>query len=98
MFFDTGAQISYFQHEALASFPGAGRLKDFYPGFGEFETDTHDVEVTLGGTECHLRFGRLPDFVGMTLLMAGAGGIVGNEVVKNRRVGYFPRRHLLVLG
>ena len=38
MFFDTGAQISYFQDDSLTSFPTAGTVTDFYPGFGEFET------------------------------------------------------------
>lgn len=33
----------------------------------------------------------------MTLMMAGAQGIIGNQILTNRVVGYFPRRRLLVL-
>jgi hypothetical protein len=33
----------------------------------------------------------------MTLMVAGAQGIIGNQVLANRVAGYFPRRRLLVL-
>jgi len=97
MFLDTGAQISYFQHDSLASFPAAGRVSDFYPGVGQFETETHSVGITLAELEFTLRCGELPGLLGATLMMAGTEGIIGNEVVKNRLVGYFPRRRLLML-
>ncbi len=97
MFFDTGAQISYFQHDTLASFPSAGRASDFYPGVGQFETETHNVDVTLGGVEFTLRCGVLHGLLGAALMMAGTEGIVGNQVLSDRPVGYFPRRHILVL-
>ena len=41
--------------------------------------------------------GTLPGLLGMTLMMAGAQGIIGNQILTNRVVGYFPRRRLLVL-
>ena len=96
MFFDTGAQLSFFEHESLASFPVAGRVADFYPGLGQFETETHDVSVTLGGLDLTLRCGALPEGLGATLMMAGTNGIIGNQLLGDRRVGYFPRRHALV--
>ncbi len=76
MFFDTGAQTSYFQDDSLTSFPSAGRVTDFYPGVGQFQTDTHDVPVSLGGVVFSLRCGRLPGLLGATLMMAGTVGIV----------------------
>ena len=97
MFLDTGAQISYFQHESLASFPAAGRVTDFYPGFGRFETETCNVDITLAGVEFTLRCGALPGLLGATLMMAQTEGIIGNVVFRDRLVGYFPRRRLLVL-
>jgi hypothetical protein len=48
LFFDTGAQVSYLQDDALETFPSAGVMRDFYPGFGEFETETHNVPISLG--------------------------------------------------
>jgi len=66
MLFDTGAQISYFQDKSLVTYPEAGILRDFYPGFGQFETETYSVETTLGNYANILRYGSLPDLLGMT--------------------------------
>ncbi len=97
MFFDTGAPISYFQDSSLGTFPPAGRVDDFYPGVGAFSTETHDVPIALGGTSFRLRCGSLPGILGMTLMVAGTQGIVGNAIFSDRVVGYFPRRSVLVL-
>ena len=97
MFLDTGAQVSYFQNEALADFPPAGSLTDFYPGFGEFQTETHHVPVGIGDSLFTLRCGSLPGLLGMTLRLAGADGIVGNEFLLERTVAYFPRRRVICL-
>jgi hypothetical protein len=97
MFFDTGAQVSYLQDGSLARHPATGRIADFYPGFGRFETDTHEVPVTLGGVGFRVRCGTLPGLLGMTLMLAGTTGILGNEIVRERVVGYFPRRRTVVL-
>lgn len=97
MFFDTGAQISYFQDDSLMEFPFAGNVADFYPGIGRFQTGTYEVPVSLGGVTFILRCGMLPGLLGMTLMKANTKGIVGNAILANRTVGYFPRRDLLVL-
>lgn len=97
MFLDTGAQVSYFQHDSLRSFPAAGSVTDFYPGIGQFETETHALDLTLGGVEFTLRCGVLPQALDSTLSMAGVAGILGNELISGKSVGYFPRRGLLVL-
>lgn len=97
MVFDTGAQISYFQDESLTQFPFAGKVTDFYPGLGQFEVDTHDVPISIGGIGFMVRCGALPGLLGMTLMMADAEGIIGNSILMGRRVGYFPRRRAIVL-
>lgn len=97
VFFDTGAQLSYLQSDSLGNFPRAGRTEDFYPGIGRFETETHMVEMSLGGRVFDLRCGRLPELLGATLMMAGTSGIVGNAVMMDRVSGYFPRRSRLHL-
>ncbi len=96
MFFDTGAQFSYFQ-DSLESFPRAGMVTDFYPGVGHFDTQTHSVPAVIGGMSLSLRCGRLPELLGLTLMMAGTRGIVRNEILGDRRVGYFPRRRVMVV-
>jgi hypothetical protein len=97
MFFDTGAQISYFQGDSLSTFPAEGMINDFYPGIGPFSTETFRIPIQLGSSSNKIRCGQLPAMLGMTLMLAGTQGIVGNEVLLERMVGYFPRRHRLIL-
>lgn len=97
MFFDTGAQISYFQEDTITDFPSAGTVTDFYPGVGQFQTDTHQVQVGLGESAFTLRCGTLPGLLGATLMMADTSGIIGNQIMENRVIGYFPRRNVLCL-
>ena len=97
MFFDTGAKISYYQDESLSEYPSAGPITDFYPGVGQFQTETHLVDLTIGGMSFALRCGSLPGPLAATLMIAGVNGIVGNEILTAQPRAYFPRRHLLVL-
>jgi hypothetical protein len=97
MFFDTGAQISYFQETLISQFPSAGSITDFYLGIGQFETETYHVQLTLSGIACNVRCGTLPGLLGATLILAGTQGVVGNEILLNRTVGFFPRRCALYL-
>ncbi len=96
-FFDTGAQISYFQDDAISKFPKAGRVTDFFPDSDDFETETHNVDMSLGGVPVTLRCGRLPEALAMSLSMAKAHGIIGNQLLLDRRVGFFPRQGALML-
>jgi hypothetical protein len=97
MFFDTGAQLSYWQASELRRFEPAGQMSDFYPGFGTFETDTFRVPVRLGGRMHSVRCGQLPAMLGMSLMVVGSSGIIGNEVLQNHVAYYLARRSLLVL-
>jgi hypothetical protein len=97
MFFDTGAQISYLQDPVITQFIQLDTLTDFYPGFGQFETKTYDVEMKLGDLVLNSQCGTLPELLGMTLAMGGTQGILGNQLLLDRLVGYFPRRNLLCL-
>ena len=92
MFFDTGAQFSFFQDDSISDFPEAGPVTDFYPGAGPFETDTHQVDLCLQDLSFTLRCGTLPGLLGQTLMVADSQGIVGNETMQGRVTGYFPRR------
>jgi hypothetical protein len=97
LFFDTGAQISYYQGDAPSNAPDADTLQDFFPLIGEFETPTKMIPIELTGVQHTIRFGKLPGMMGMALKMADVSGILGNEVMRNRITGYLPRRNELVL-
>ena len=96
MFFDTGAQLSYLQDDALTGFPAAGSFEDFYPGIGPFRLETYLVGMTVGGIPLSLRTGALPAALGTALMMARTTGIISNAVMADRVVGYFPRRRRMV--
>jgi len=97
LFFDTGAQISYFQGTPPPEAADAGELEDFFPMVGTFTTPTKNIPVRLNGLTHTLRCGKLPGMMGMALSMAGVSGILGNEVMRQRVTAFFPRRNQLVL-
>ena len=97
MVFDTGAQLSYWQDDALRQFPTAGTVNDFFPSIGQFETDTYLVPISIGGVDFTLRCGMLPELLGMMIMMTGAVGIIGNEILLHKKVSYFPRRNILCI-
>lgn len=97
MFFDTGSQISYFQDKSVESFPHIGQMNDFFPGYGQFETDIYSVKTIIGDTTFILNYGRLPEALGMTLEIANVDGIIGNEILKNMTVAYHPKQCQLIL-
>ena len=97
VFFDTGAKISYLDEQEIASFPEQEIIKDFYPGFGEFETQTYLVDIMLAETPLQVQCGSLPALLQMTLTMASTQGILGNSICGRAKVGYFPKRSLLCL-
>ncbi|MEI7485547.1 MAG: hypothetical protein WCK13_12630 [Ignavibacteriota bacterium] len=97
MFFDSGAQTSYFQDDSLANFPVAGTITDFFPGIGQFQTETYHVDINIAERIFTLRCGFLPGLLGMTLMMADTEGIIGSEILRNNKAGYFSRRKQLVI-
>jgi len=97
LFFDTGAQISYWHDEGLKGYQSIDMMEDFYPGFGEFKTNVYLVNMTLGNEEFSIRCGVLPSMLAMSLSMGGTEGILGNELLKDRVVGYFPKKGQLVI-
>jgi hypothetical protein len=95
--FDTGAPISYYQDDIPQALHLVQTSEDFHPGFGEFECESYFFNIELFGVRHNLQFGQLPEMMGMALGMTGCEGIIGNEIMRNRITGYFPRRKELVL-
>jgi hypothetical protein len=82
LYLDTGARLSYLHSDLLAACEPGGKARDFYPGFGEFETPIFRVSVRLGGESLSLDCGRLPPLLETPLLTAGVRGILGTELFR----------------
>ena len=97
MFFDTGAKLSYLSPELSVQFPDAGEESDFYPGVGEFTTQTYSVPIGLANKEITLRMGTLPKLLQATLMMANTDGILGTAILDTYTILFAPRRKFLLL-
>jgi len=96
-FFDTGAKFSYFQKVKDENFPYIGKVKDFYPGLGQFETELYLTEVFIGGLHFSIRCGILPGLLKMMLEMAHVDGILGSEFMQNMITGLFMQKNILTI-
>ncbi len=97
MFFDTGAPYSYLTKSLEPLPPSAHEVEDFLPGFGTFTTKLGQTSFEADQTIYSLQTGELPALIGMSLSIAGSDGIIGNEIMTDRRIGYFPRRHTMLI-
>ncbi|MCB5249440.1 MAG: hypothetical protein WCY87_06085 [Candidatus Cloacimonadales bacterium] len=96
-FFDTGAQVSYAPCCILRQVDQIGIFQDFYPTMGAFETILHWAELKLGNTLFRIRCGTMPDFMAGMMNISGATCIIGNEILQDHQIGYFPRQGVLVI-
>ena len=83
MFLDTGAPMSYLLPEHLRGFVANGRHEDFYPLLGNFLTDVYDMDVSIGGVDCTLKFGELPEELQPMLEAGNVHGLLGTEVLRH---------------
>lgn len=83
---DSGASLSYVPEEIVAGLEPTGMRQDFYPGFGEFETNTWRLRAAIGGRRFSMTVGVLPPMLKMMLgFVIGADGwIVGNDFFRGR--------------
>tara|TARA_Y100000385_G_C13026912_1_gene608837 strand:- start:111 stop:830 length:720 start_codon:yes stop_codon:yes gene_type:complete len=98
MFFDTGATHSYLTKFNEQLPPQAKEVDDFLPGFGKFTTKLTQINFEMDRVKYLLQTGELPPLIGMSLSLTGSEGIIGNEVMRHRRIGYFPRRRAMLIG
>lgn len=66
-------------------------------GRGYFQTSLHPVDCVLGNLSFRIRGGNLPGFLAGMMTLAGAECIIGNEIIWERVIGYFPGRCAVVL-
>lgn len=96
---DSGASLSYVPAAIVNGLTPIGKRKDFYPGFGEFETDVWRVRVEIGGRRFSVSAGVLPPMLQtMSGMILGTDGwIIGSDFFRNRiTVIDYPGRRLIV--
>lgn len=98
MFFDTGAPYSYLLEHPENVPQETREVEDFLPGFGTFTTKLSQIHFEIDQISYSLQTGELPTLIGMSLSLAGSDGIIGNEIMTDRRIGYFPRRRAMLIG
>jgi len=97
LIFDTGAQYSYYDDTTPISSVPAEDISDFWPPIGKFKTKSFRKRIKLNTIETGIHFGVPPESLLKLLNTLGTTGILGNQVMRNRVTGYFPRRNELVL-
>lgn len=85
---DSGAALSYVPADIVAGLTPTGKRTDFYPGFGEFETDVWRVRAEVGGRRLTTSAGVLPPTLQMMfgLLLGSDGWIIGSDFFRGRKI------------
>jgi hypothetical protein len=91
--FDTGAQISYMPDKVIDKFPDGGEFYDFHQSVGAYKSRTAIVSMEIWSEPIELRCASY-EALGWD---GRQSGIIGNDLIKGRVTGYFPRAGLLVL-
>lgn len=95
--FDTGAPLSYHVGHVPDGAVCCCLNQDFWLPIGSFTTETYHAQTHLDATQRWLKFGRPPAQLEQALKGFHTCGILGNEVMRGRITGYFPRRRVLIL-
>ena len=85
---DSGASLSYVPTDVVEGLTPTGKRKDFYPGFGEFETDVWRVRAEIGGRRLAITAGVLPPMLQVMfgMILGSDGWIVGSDFFRNRSI------------
>lgn len=86
VFFDTGAPLSYIEPELTENTPVSGTRDHFYAGTGRVTADVYRLDVGIGGETVNLAFGHVPEKLQLILVMAGAQGIIGTELLATHKI------------
>jgi len=96
--FDTGAQFSYHFGNIPLEHIECIEVEDFWAPIGRFKTKSYHAKVSLSSFERWIHFGVPPkELVEALKQPFNVKGILGNELMRDRITGYFPRRRELVI-
>jgi hypothetical protein len=95
--FDTGAPLSYHLGPVPDGAVPCCNMQDFWLPIGNFTTQTYHAQTYLDVSQRWLKYGTPPAQLEQALQGYKTSGIIGNEVMRGRITGYFPRRGILIL-
>ena len=96
MFIDTGAKVSYGARQIVQKHHASGNAEDFYPGYGQFQTDLYSIPSVIGDERVNLNYGILPEHLG-ALLSAPVQGLIGAEIFNTHKVWFLMLQNQLGL-
>lgn len=97
---DTGAALSYASADAVDGMQPIRKQTDFYPMFGEFETEVWSLPIRVCGTDMQIEAGVLPDMLGLMVGMMSDGWILGSDLFNTGQVvlDYTAKRVVIARG
>jgi hypothetical protein len=103
LFLDTGAKITYLSAPLVRGYRSVGKISDFYPPLGLFQTTRHEVPVSIAGKDIMLLAGKTPkglnDYIEAFNQITGRSvqGILGNDLYYHFRVHFDLGRSRIIL-
>ncbi|WP_163936200.1 hypothetical protein [Paraferrimonas sp. SM1919] len=99
MFFDTGSQFSYHLERDITQCQQNGKLHDYSPAVGYFNSDSFIVDVDVLGIKRGEIMGFLPETSPLcsNLKPFKVKGILGNKTITEHTLGYHPSRQIISL-
>ena len=85
-YMDTGAKLSYLSDSLTSKYESVGKVEDFYPGVGKFQSECFEIPTVFGGNKFIVKYGNLPSILQMTLRLGGTDGIIGFDFFNNFKV------------
>ena len=82
-YFDTGAKVSYIPSQIVEENITCGSAKDFFPGYGSFETMLYRLDTQIGSIDIELKYGVLPTPLEESLLKRNQYAIIGSDIIQS---------------
>jgi len=93
---DTSAKLSYLPDELIGNTTTVGRVRDYHPTAGTFQSDVRMITARLGPAKATLRCGILPTMLEAALRVSGLHGIVGTDLLAQHVATFLMPRQLIL--
>ena len=83
---DTGAKLSYADHDLVNGTPTVGKVNDYHPLIGQFVVDTYSKDFKVGDLSIKGLFGTLPPTLQPLMSLTQSKGFIGYDLFKGNQV------------